>query len=203
MQSINVNGHPISPDLLDDMTVGRAVQFINEVGSKSNSIVTQIFLNGEEIEIDELATKPVSIYSHIDFVTKSKASLAFDCLDSCKQYINIIIEKIKVIVGQYDDGQFSAANNTFIEIVEITEIFVQLFTKINITLKNSFGDKYIKSKDSQALEISLINILKEIYRAKETSDTIALCDLLEYELTDNLNLWKKVIIPEIERLKDH
>jgi hypothetical protein len=37
--------------------------------------------------------------------------------------------------------------------------------------------------------------------AKEKNDNIMLCDLLEYELIDNLTQWKIKILPELKKLK--
>ncbi|MCK5882248.1 MAG: hypothetical protein KAG61_01060 [Bacteriovoracaceae bacterium] len=203
MESISVNGQSISSELIDNMTISSAVEFINKIGERSNSVVTQLLLDGEEIELDEYATKSISNYTHVEFITKSKASLAFDCLNSCRQYIDIINSKIEMVAELYSTNNTTAANNLFLEVIEITEIFIQLFSKVSITLKNSFADRYKKSNLAHTLEIGLIGILNQIYRAKESADYIALCDLLEYELTDNLTQWKETIIPEIEKLRDN
>ncbi len=202
MTIICVNGSPVEKLLSDDLTFEELVQKIN-CSNKFDSVVTQLLIDGVEVDAEDFSGRRVKRYSFIDITTKSKASLAFDCLKACQRYIDAIIEINAKIVASFQQSQIGRGNQQFIEMVELSELFVDLFSKVNHTLRSSFVDKYQKSAASTQVELTLLNILKQVYRAKEDGDLIMLCDLLEYELTDNLLEWKQKVIPELEKLKDN
>ncbi len=60
-----------------------------------------------------------------------------------------------------------------------------------------------KDESIQKLEIHLLSVMKALLQAKEKNDTIMLCDLLEYELADNLTQWKIKVLPELKKLKNY
>lgn len=80
---------------------------------------------------------------------------------------------------------------------------LELFVQIVIELHRSFHtDEKIKMEsttDIKNLKIHLLSIIKAIYSAKQKNDEIMLCDLIEYELKDNLTQWKINIIPSIRK----
>ncbi len=133
--------------------------------------------------------------------TSTSIELAFESLNSCSNYIDHINGLIMKLIDQYHAGETDLANQTFIEVIEILDLYVQLMTKIYSSLRFHFKDKLIKDESFQALEIHLLSIMKALLPAKEKGDTIMLCDLLEYELIDNLTQWKIKIIPELKKLK--
>lgn len=202
MTIICINGNQLSESKLSDLTFDQLVNYIN-VNQTHHEVVTQLLIDGVEVDAEDFSNKQVKRYTQVDFYTKSKASLAFDCLQSCYRYIDAILELNRSIIGNYQTAQLGKANRQFLEMVELTELFVDLFTRVNQTLRNSFGEVFKKSTESTQVEITFLSTLKQILSAKEKGDIIILCDLLEYELIDNLILWKQKVIPELERLKDN
>ena len=59
-----------------------------------------------------------------------------------------------------------------------------------------------KNEEFQKLEIHLLSVVRSLLQAKEKNDSIMICDLLEYELIDNLKQWKIKILPELKKLKN-
>lgn len=202
MTIICLNGTPIESKANDEMTFDQLVQQIN-AHQQQDMVVTQMLIDGIEVDAEDFSSRRVKRYAHIELYTKSKASLAFDCLGSCYRYINAIVEVNQLIVQSYQNSELGKANKLFLEMVELSELFIDLFTKVNHTLKHCFPKTFTKSSASTQVEATLLNILKQVYRAKENGDLIMLCDLLEYELTDNLVQWKQRVIPELEKLKDN
>jgi hypothetical protein len=47
-----------------------------------------------------------------------------------------------------------------------------------------------------------LSVIKALLPAKEKNDVVMLCDLLEYELIDNLTQWKIKVLPELKKLKN-
>jgi hypothetical protein len=128
--------------------------------------------------------------------------LAFESIDSCFGYVDFINSEISKLIGFYQAGDFSAANETFIGVVELMDLYVQLVTKAYGVIRKDPSNKSFKDESIQKLEIHLLSVLKALVAAKEKEDVIMLCDLLEYELMDNLTQWKIKVLPELKKLKN-
>ena len=133
---------------------------------------------------------------------KSSIELAFESIDSCHGYIDFINAEITKLIGQYQAGDFSGANDTFIAVIELMDLYIQLITKAYGVIRRDPNTKSFKDESITKLEIHLLSVLKALLAAKEKEDVIMLCDLLEYELMDNLTQWKIKVLPELKKLKN-
>jgi hypothetical protein len=133
----------------------------------------------------------------------SSLDLAFESIDSCFGYIDYITSKIHHLLTFYNAGEMDRANSTLIELVDLMDLYIQLISKIYQVLRSDLKDKNFKTDDVQELEVHLMSVLKALLQAREKNDIIMLCDLLEYELMDNLIQWKIKILPELKKLKTY
>ena len=204
MALITVNQEEISVGAESNQTVNELIDNLLDGVLKDSEVITSIQINGKrlnEAEEGECLPSPVSEFNEIDFTVKSSIELAYEALDSCNSYIDVVISKIHELNKLYAQGEMQRANNMFAEVIEIMDLFVQLMSKIHSTLRTNLGTKFIKTETLQNLEIHLLSILKGLVPAKEKNDIVMLCDLLEYELIDNLTQWKIKAIPELKKFK--
>ena len=205
MALITVNHEDISSKFDPNQTVNEVMNSLLSGIIKDSEVITSISINGKELteaEEGECLPNIVGGFNEIDFTVKSSVELAFEALDSCSTYIDVVVTKIQELNKLYSAGEFDRANYLFAEVIEIMDLFVQLMSKIHSTLRSNLKDKFIKTKTLQNLEIHLLSVLKGLVPAKEKNDVIMLCDLLEYELIDNLTQWKIKAIPELKRFKE-
>ena len=94
------------------------------------------------------------------------------------------------------------ANNAFGDLIDILDLFVQLVASANNHILKNLAQDHPLKETVQKQEIHLLSVLKAALPAKENNDTIMLCDLLEYELIDNLTRWKITVIPQFKKLKN-
>jgi hypothetical protein len=128
--------------------------------------------------------------------------LAFESIDSCFGYIDYITSRIHKLLAFYNAGELDKANDTFIEIVDLMDLYIQLISKVYAVIRIDLQGQSFKDESIQKLEIHLLSVIKALLLAKEKEDVIMLCDLLEYELVDNLTQWKIKILPELKKLKN-
>lgn len=128
--------------------------------------------------------------------------LAFESIDSCFGYVDHITQQIQKLIAQYNQGNIDQANDLFVEVIELMDLYIQLVTKVYRVLRTDLKIMNFKDENLQKLEIHLLSVLKALLQAKEKDDVIMLCDLLEYELIDNLTQWKIKILPELKKLKN-
>lgn len=133
----------------------------------------------------------------------SSLDLAFESIDSCFGYVDYITGQIQKLVPLYNAGNQEQANNAFVEVIELMDLYIQLVSRVYRVLRTDLELMSFKDESIQKLEIHLLSVMKALLQAKEKNDTIMLCDLLEYELIDNLTQWKIKILPELKKLKNY
>ncbi len=152
----------------------------------------------DELFNSEQMNKDVNDLKKVKFTTQSTLDLAKDSLLSCNMYIDHITERIRITVDSFKSNKMDEANHFFAEVIETVDLFIELIAKIQQTLESEWPNRNLSNSSQKELEIDLLNIFKSLIPARENNDIIMLCDLLEYELLDNLKQWKQRVIPEIK-----
>jgi len=169
------------------------------------NIITEMIIDGKEFFYEqdlEILSSKIEDYQSLYFKTSSSIDLAFEALDSCNGYINTLNDKILELVADYRANKVEQAEALFNEVIEVLDLYIQLVSGIFTTIKKQRPSLIAENKDIQNLEIHLLSILKALLPAKERNDIIMLCDLLEYELVDNLTQWKIKVIPSLKKLQN-
>jgi len=130
---------------------------------------------------------------------KTRMQLAADALPSCNEYIDYSIIKIKEMTKIIQTGSKEEASAAFVEFVDLVDLFIQLIDRIYFVFKKNNKTNVEVSDNFQKLQIHLLSVMKALLQAREKGDTVMLCDLLEYELTDNLLQWKIKAIPSLKQ----
>lgn len=205
MTQITINNKGIIKEFFESEQIQDIFNFITKSELKENHIITEITLDDKIFHIDEQskwAKETINNFKTINFTTKSSIELALDALSSCSSYIDYLNTKILELTSLFQKNRIDKANETFNEVIEILDLFVQLIGRIHKTFQNHHKESISKAESIQKLEIHLLSILKALLPAKERGDIIMLCDLLEYELIDNLTQWKIKAIPELKKISE-
>jgi hypothetical protein len=204
MEDLIVNNVKVEEQFNDDLTVNKLLDHILNQQYNDDDLITEVKLDGvaipEEKEL-QLLDSHIGNYQSVECTILSRLDLAFDALNSCSKHIDIINQNISVVVAAYQEGREHEANSNFAQTIELIDLFIQLIARCQETIKKNFQEEDETYKKIQNLEIHLLSILKSLIPAKEKQDFIMLCDLLEYELADNLTQWKISVIPELKRLR--
>ncbi|MBT7608375.1 MAG: hypothetical protein HN576_01375 [Bacteriovoracaceae bacterium] len=204
MTQITINNEVINAKIESSESINEALDFILADSAREEEVIANVTLNGKDLPLeidDKVLDEPISNYDTIDFTLKTSLELAYEALDSSNAYIDLIIDKIHALTDLYQENKIEEANLKFGEAIEIIDMFVQLISRIYKTLRKDQAQGFNKADTIQNLEIHLLSILKALVPAKEKEDIIMLCDLLEYELIDNLTQWKIKAVPELKRQK--
>ncbi len=134
---------------------------------------------------------------------QTSLDLAFESIDSCFGYVDYITAQIQKLITQYNLGEVDTAHQSFVEVIDLMDLYIQLVSRVYRVLRTDLEQMNFKDESIQKLEIHLLSVMKALLQAKEKNDTIMLCDLLEYELVDNLTQWKIKVLPELKKLKNY
>lgn len=198
-QMITVNKLKVSNEIEPEITIDQLLDFILNDEKLNEHEITKVILDGKRVvaedEKEQLSTQ-VGRYQSIEVFHQSRKAIAYDVLSTCPKYIDNIIFKIDEIIDAYDQNNLNEATRIFCETLDFIDLFVKLFTNLNKTLKPLVLKDVEFNENLQRLELHLLSVMKSLIPAKEKNDIIMLCDLLQYELVDNLTQWKMKIIPD-------
>lgn len=208
MTALSINNQSVKIEQLDNASeqtslLGFAEKILNNDEYK-DAVLTQLTVDGETIAFDQekdFFSRPLSQFSDVNFHMVSSLELAYEALESCSNYVDNLTERIHHLVHLYQANEIQKANDVFAEMIELLDLFIQLVSHIHVTLNRHQPEIIKRTEGLQKLEIHLLSVMKAILPAKEKNDVIMLCDLLEYELIDNLTQWKIDIIPQFKKLK--
>lgn len=204
MTDLTINNSPIKKNFKETESLASVIDHIFDNEMDSESVLVNLHLDNEVVPFEDgldISKTELRSFTKINFETQTSTELAFDAVESCNDYIDVLVEKIQELTQLYQAGNSQKANDIFGEMIDILDLYVQLFSKIHSTLKRNNIVNAQSSEDIQKLDIHLLSVLKALIPAKEKNDIIMLCDLLEYELIDNLTQWKIKIIPNLKKLK--
>jgi hypothetical protein len=204
MTDLTLNNSPIKRKFREDESLANVIDHIFDNEMDNESVLVNLHLDDEIIPFEDgldISRAELKEFTRINFETQTSTELAFEAVDSCNDYVDVLVDKIRELTQLYQAGDSQKANQIFGEMIDILDLYVQLFSKIHATLKRGNIVNSEISEDIQKLDIHLLSVLKALIPAKEKNDIIMLCDLLEYELIDNLTQWKIKIIPNLKKLK--
>lgn len=204
MTDLTLNHSDLKRSFDQKKTLSEVIDHLFDQEIDNETVLVNLHVDGEVIPFEDgldISQKLISDFNSINFETQSSAELAFEAVDSCNDYIDVLNEKILHLTKLYQAGESQIANEEFGDMIDILDLYVQLFAKIHSTLKRVVDLPKETSENIQKLDIHLLSVLKALIPAKEKNDIIMLCDLLEYELVDNLTQWKIKIIPNLKKLK--
>lgn len=135
----------------------------------------------------------------IDKNTQNEFSLTtYDLIDVSLKLLNKIIDSIPETINKLKNQNENSDQYLFF-ISDNLELFVQLVIELHHSLDLPTKEKLAATSDIKQLKIHLLSVIKAIFLARQKDDKIMLCDLIEYELKDNLTQWKINIIPKAKK----
>jgi hypothetical protein len=113
-----------------------------------------------------------------------------------QELLSDIINKIDSI-SNFEIEREYIWNQQLMSLTSDISQFVELTTLISKVMMSKKNIVLTEIKDSH---VHLLFIMKGMVQAQQKQDTVALDDLIKYELRDNLTQWKIDLIPQTKRL---
>ena len=198
MATVSINDQNITKRHWPQMRINEIINDVINEATEKRHIITAIKLDGHELQ-ESGGNVRLQEHQKLEFTTQSALEISREALNACGHYIDVIIAKIHRISQLYSQNKLALANQNFADLIETIGLFVQLVSKLKHTLKKYRPASYAKLTQPE-IELHTLAILKALGPAKEKEDIIMLSDLLEYELVDNLTMWKNIRLPQLQAM---
>lgn len=173
-------------------TVGELMNAVEEGMKTTRRFVFELWIDGERMEEwrkSDFLEEPISRFTDLDLKTESVETLALEGVDMVQEYVSVIKENIVecvkgLRVGEDVEHLLTSIMEGIVEVVKTTDSLLKGVEKYEIALFKETPIIYYKP---------LLKYLETIVDAANTADSIALADILEYELSPFLEKIEKRI----------
>ncbi len=129
-------------------------------------------------------------------ILENKVSFFLETAGLAQEFVSDILISIQTM-NQFEGHSEYHRNNDIMKLTRQVSQFVELTTLLS---KAVMQFKKKTMNDFKSSHIHLLFVMKAMNQAQLKGDSVALEELIKYELKDNLTQWKIDLIPQTKRL---
>jgi len=189
---ILIDGRASAPD---NIPGGNLEEILGEIQENrlAGNIVGQVILNGQEYSEDVPHAALEGSRSEIEsleLTTHSAEEIALHFIEHGPEIIGSMLDSLPKIVEIFRIGDEAEASEHYLGFLETLQLLFSMLNKVGQTLQINFDDP-IDGEISLNQKISkLSEVMTELLRIQNENDWLYLADILEHELTNELEDFK-------------
>lgn len=198
--NIVVNGKEVVKDskmLFSDLLKSMASEFAG-----SSQVISEVRINGSSVDENEetkYSMKSIGDIGKIDIQTSDTLELAFEALQTARDFIKQIIP-LSIKTGNFYASQdINSAEKSFIVLVDNLEKLTELLTSVQYVLKGKIKLSVERDSSVRIAQVRLVSAIQELLPAKLDNKIELLADILQVELPDALREMREIGIPTLQR----
>jgi hypothetical protein len=203
MANLRINGSPINND--DRTLFGEFINQLTRDLANRSQVISLIRVNGEVLDEsyeNTLSMQSLGQLTSIDITTSNQLDLAFEALNTAKQYIRKLTVLSRATGDLYQKNKDRiTAEKSFLDLVEGLDNLTNLLVSAQAVLRGKFKGVHTNDSSLRIAQVRLVSAIEELLPAKRGSDYIMLADILVNELPAALSEMADYGIPVLQRLK--
>ncbi len=193
---LRIDGQEVAWDVDAPRTFGSAVKEAARRAAVDRRIVHRLEVDGREISTRverEMADRPVEEIGELHVHTTTPSALIDEALDGAIHLSAALRDDIRKVLSSLRAGDLSAAKSLYVSCVESLGTFFELAGAVfNGVRSGAF--RLPEREDGNGGELpeppaSTTEILRRLLKAHEAEDWQGMADLLEKEISPNLEEW--------------
>lgn len=129
----------------------------------------------------------------LELVTHAPEEIALHFVEHGAKIIQALLEALPKITEMFRLGDEAEANEHYLRFLQSLHLLMNMLDRVGWVLQIRF-DQAVGGQESVEERMGkLLEILSELMRIQEESDWIFLADILEYELTPELEAWAELL----------
>jgi hypothetical protein len=203
MVNLRINGRKIEKDrslLFKDF-----INSLNRDLADRAQVVSMIKINGEYLDEqgeNGFSMNAIGDLGEIEITTMGSIELAFDALQSARQYIKKMIPHCRKTGELYKENKVAEAEVYFLSLINSLDNLTSLILNAQSVLRGKFKGIHTNDSSLRIAQVRLVSAVEELLPAKKNKDPVMLADVLCTELPDALQEMCDYGIPVLQRLKN-
>jgi len=186
---IFINGQAIEPEKVHGENLEEILRDIQD-NHVSGSIVGDILVNGKSYQEDvphaalEISHEEIQT---LELTTRSVEEIAWHFIENGQNIVDSLINALPKIVELFRLGDETEANEHYLHFLESMQLLMNMIGYSKQALEINFHHEYGNQGSIEQKMERFSEVMSELLRIQEQNDWIYLADILEYELSRELN----------------
>ena len=194
---IYVNNDKIPYDPKQPISWGEFIQVLLEKHVKKNHGITKITLDGQnrsEVLTQQMSNNLPDNIQILEITTKDSYSITQDGFSKAYTLIESIREEVNKTADLYRSGEIKDASNRIIKVMEAIRPIINFINSVGMNFSLNFDNINFDQTTTLREKIETFHLsLQELIAAQQKKDYVEIADFLEYQLSDDLQEWHKVL----------
>ncbi len=192
---VYLDGKPLEGGVAGS-TLQEMLQTIMDSSLGQERTLSEVRINGqpfEEARLGSATALPREEIERLEVETLDARQVALHFLGAAGHYLNAIVAAVERVAELYRVSDESEASEHYLATLESLQLFMQVLQ----TTRDALGlDFETLSVDGVSLEQRLARLaalVQELLNAQEQEDWVLLADVLQYDLCDQLQEWRRLM----------
>lgn len=182
-------------------TLGEVVRKLEFLAAVNGEVVCEIRVNEKMLadDIDDVQSQAgVSDIQSISMKSELPESLIAQALNSAIGFIGLLSDVSIQTSELFRDGDVRPGNERFREVIDGCQWFVETLSHAR-GAASGLGRPVESAERWHAAERMLFKVVEELTETFDRRDMIVVADILEFELTAALEMWRPILLHEVNR----
>ena len=192
---ILIDGRAPAPETVSGENLEEILSEIQDSHLAGN-IVSEVLLNGriynEDVPHAALEVSRSEIDS-LELTTRSAEEIAIHFIGHGHKIVGSMLDSLPKIVEIFRIGDETEANEYYLNFLETLQLLFSMLNSVGQTLGIDFDSPMDDQSTINQILTRLSTVMSELLRIQEENDWIYLADILEHELTKELENFKEFL----------
>lgn len=192
---ILIDGRAPAPETVSGENLEEILSEIQD-NHLAGNIVSEVLLNGriynEDVPHAALEVSRSEIDS-LELTTHSAEEIAIHFIGHGHKIVGSMLDSLPKIVEIFRIGDETEANEYYLNFLETLQLLFSMLNSVGQTLGIDFDSPMDDQSTTNQILTRLSTVMSELLRIQEENDWIYLADILEHELTKELENFKEFL----------
>ena len=179
-----------------DLSGGTLQDILGDLANKAvgdDATMREVRINGEPFEeaklgpADRLGRENIQ---RLEIETIPAREMAVHFLSNAHSYLAAINQSVSRVAELFRVSDEQEANEQYLNTLESIQLFLQMLQECRKIVNLDFDSPVLDGMSGEERLQKLLVLIKDLLAAQEQQDWVLLADILQYDLSAELNLWQ-------------
>jgi hypothetical protein len=179
-----------------DLTGGTLQDILGDLANKAvgdGSTMREVKINGEPFEESKLGPADSlgrDYIQRLEVETIPAREMAVHFLSNAHSYLAAINQSVARVAEMFRVNDEQEANEHYLNTLESIQLFLQMLQECRQIVNLDFDSPLLDGMSGEERLQKLLVLIKDMLSAQEQQDWVLLADIMQYDLSAELDLWQ-------------
>jgi hypothetical protein len=192
---VYLDGKPLDGGV-EGATLQDMLQTLMDSNLAQDRTMNEVRINGEPFEEAKLGPAtalPRESIERLEVETLDARQVALHFLGNAGHYLVAIVAAVERVAELYRVSDESEASEHYLATLDSLQLFMQVLQTTRDALGLDFDAMVIEGRSLEQRLSGLAGLVQELLSAQEQEDWVLLADVLQYDLCEQLQEWRRLV----------